>query len=459
MSNPQDNSRTLAETYFTKPAPSRKMPEGRIDAGAALKVLQAEMLIDGEPNKNLATFVTTYMEDEARQVISENLHRNYIDHAEYPRTAEISKRCVRMIHDLFNGPGDPDSPGTATVGSSEAVMLGGLAMKWRWKEQRNKDGKSDAAPNLVYGGDVHVVWDKFCRYFDVEPRKVDIPEGKTTVGPDELGPQIDENTIGVVGVVGTTFTGECDDVEGLDRLLQELKSEKGLDIPMHIDAASGGFVFPFSHPEFKWDFRLESVKSINVSGHKFGLVYPGVGWLILRDDEQIPEGIVFYEDYLGEKDATFTLNFSCSASFVLAQYYMLIREGREGYASMVKAMNMNRDALGERLAKIDALEVLTSERPILPLLIAKVKPDEGFTGSELVGDLTRRNGWLIPAYKMPPKNEEQQILRMLIKVNQTRELVEALGDDFEASVSYLRERADAGVTGGPEPFVHTGHGY
>lgn len=459
MSNQQDNSQTLAETYFTKPAPSRKMPEERIDADAALKVLQAEMLIDGEPNKNLATFVTTYMEDQARQVISENLHRNYIDHAEYPRTAEISKRCVRMIHDLFNGPGDPETPGTATVGSSEAVMLGGLAMKWRWKEQRKKDGKSDAAPNLVYGGDVHVVWDKFCRYFDVEPRKVDIPVGKTTVGPDELGPQIDENTIGVVGVVGTTFTGECDDVEGLDRLLQELKSEKGLDVPMHIDAASGGFVFPFSHPDFKWDFRLESVKSINTSGHKFGLVYPGVGWLILRDDEQIPEGIVFYEDYLGEKDATFTLNFSCSASFVLAQYYMLIREGREGYGSMVKAMNMNRDALGERLAKIDALEVLGSDRPMLPLLIAKVKPEEGFSGSELVGDLTRRNGWLIPAYKMPPKNEEQQILRMLIKVNQTRELVEALGDDFEASVSFLRERAAAGATGGPEPFVHTGHGY
>jgi glutamate decarboxylase len=459
MSSLQDPSRTLAETYFTEPAPSRKMPEHRTDPDAALKVLQSEMLLDGEPNKNLATFVTTYMEEQARQVIAENLHRNYIDHAEYPRTAEISKRCVRMIHGLFNGPGDPETPGTATVGSSEAVMLGGLAMKWRWKERRQKEGKSDAQPNLVYGGDVHVVWDKFCRYFDVEPRKVDVPVGKTTVGPDELGPQIDENTIGVVGVVGTTFTGECDDVEGLDQLLQGLKKEKGLDVPLHIDAASGGFVFPFSHPDFKWDFRLESVKSINTSGHKFGLVYPGVGWLIMRDDNQIPEGIVFYEDYLGEKDATFTLNFSCSASFVLAQYYMLIREGREGYTSLVKAMNKNRDALANRLGQIDALEVLGSERPMLPLLIARVKEDEGFTGSELVADLTRRNGWLVPAYKMPPKNEDQQILRMLIRVSQTREMVEALGDDFEASVSYLRERAAAGSTGGPQPAVHSGHGY
>lgn len=453
-----DASRTLAETWFTKPAESRRFPEHRADPDAVLTMLQSEMMLDGEPNKNLATFVTTYMEPQARKVIEENLHRNYIDHAEYPRTAEISKRCVRMIHDLFNGPGSPEAPGTACVGSSEAVMLGALAMKWRWKNRQKAAGKSDATPNLVYGGDVHVVWDKFCRYFDVEPRKVDVPVGKTTVGVDELAPQIDENTIGVVAVVGTTFTGECDDVEGLNAHLLELKG-KGLDVPMHVDAASGGFVFPFSHPDFKWDFRLEQVKSINTSGHKFGLVYPGVGWLILRDEEQLPEDIVFYEDYLGERDATFTLNFSCSASFVLAQYYMLLREGRDGYSSLVRAMTINRDALTERLEKIDALTVLNSDRPRLPLLIAKVDDDEPFTGTDLVGDLARRNGWLVPAYKMPPKNDHQQILRMLVKVNQTRELVDALGDDFEASVAFLRAAAAAGGLSHVKPAAHTGHGY
>jgi len=303
-----------------------------------------------------------------------------------------------------------------------------------------------------------VVWDKFCRYFDVEPRKVDIPVGKTTVGVDELGPQIDENTIGVVAVVGTTFTGECDDVEALDAHLLELKG-KGLDVPMHIDAASGGFVFPFSHPDFKWDFRLESVKSINTSGHKFGLVYPGVGWLIVRDESQIPEDIIFYEDYLGERDATFTLNFSCSASFVLAQYYMFLREGREGYASLVRAMTKNRDALTERIKQIDALTVLDSDRPRLPLLIARVNDDEPFTGSDLVADLTRRNGWLVPAYKMPPKNDHQQILRMLVKINQTRELVDALSDDFEAAVAFLRKSAAAGGITDVKHEVHSGHGY
>ena len=265
---------TLVERYFTRPAISRRIPDEGRDARTARALLESEMLLDGDPSKNLATFVTTRMEPEAREVIAPNLHRNFIDHAEYPRTAEIANRCVRMLHDLFNGTGEPEAPGTACAGSSEAVMLGALAMKWRWKAAREQAGKLADRPNLVYGADVHVVWDKFCRYFDVEPRQVNLAKGKVTVGPDELEPHIDENTIGAVAVVGTTFSGDCDDVVGIDRMLGELRG-RGLDVPLHIDAASGGFVFPFSHPEFEWDFRLESVKSINVSGHKFGLRLSG----------------------------------------------------------------------------------------------------------------------------------------------------------------------------------------
>ena len=331
---------TIAERYLTQPALDRRLPEDGRDPRTALSIVQSETLLDRNPAKNLATFVTTWMEPEARQVIAENLHRNFIDHAEYPRTAEVARRCVRMIHSLFNGPGEPEEPGTACAGSSEAVMLGALAMKWRWKAARERDGKPVDRPNLVYGADTHVVWDKFCRYFEVEPRQMPLSLGRYTVGPDELAPQIDENTIGVVGVVGTTFTGECDDVAGIDRLLAELRG-RGLDVPMHVDAASGGFVFPFSQPDFVWDFRLESVKSINVSGHKFGLVYPGVGWLVFRDEHQLPDELVFYEDYLGERDATFTLNFSGSSALILAQYYNFIRFGRSGYASLVRAMDAN----------------------------------------------------------------------------------------------------------------------
>jgi len=444
----------VAERYFTQPAIDRQLPEHSREPRTALALLESEVLLDGDPMKNLATFVTTWMEPEARLVITENLHRNFIDHAEYAQTAEISKRCVRMLHNLFNGDGEPDAPGTACAGSSEAVMLGALAMKWRWKAARKAAGKPDDRPNLVYGADVHVVWDKFCRYFDVEPRQVPLAPGRYTVGADEFAPHVDENTIGVVAVVGTTFTGDCDDVGGIDAMLREFAG-RGLDVPMHIDAASGGFVFPFSDPDFEWDFRLPSVKSINVSGHKFGLVYPGVGWLIFRDDDQLPEDLVFYEDYLGERDATFTLNFSGSSAFILAQYYNLVRHGRAGYTSLIRAMDANATALAARLEAEDALELIEGS-PRLPLVIARVSDDEPYTGSDLVGELAKRRGWMVPAYQLPPNNEDQQILRMLVKVNQTRELVDALADDFHASIAALRARGAGQRVRQP---VHSGHGY
>ncbi|MDQ5893998.1 MAG: glutamate decarboxylase [Actinomycetota bacterium] len=452
--NPEQDE-MMVESFFTRPAPDHKIPEVGVIPRAAYNMVASEMELDGDPNKNLATFVTTWMEPEARLVIQDSLHKNYIDHAEYPRTAEISKRCVRMIHDLFNGPEGQDAPGTACAGSSEAVMLGALSMKWNWKNRQKKAGKDTTRPNLVYGSDVHVVWDKFCRYFDVEPRNIPIPKGKTVMGPDDFREHIDENTIGVVGVVGTTFTGQCDDVVGIDRMLTELKG-KGLEVPMHIDGASGGFVFPFSHPDFEWDFRLDSVVSINVSGHKFGLVYPGIGWLITRTDAQVPEELIFYEDYLGEKDATFTLNFSGSSSFVLAQYYQFLRLGHSGYSSVVRAMTKNREALAERLREMDALTVYDDDSPTLPLLIAKTNDNEPFDSNDLVGELARRRGWLVPAYQMPANNENDRIMRMLVKFNQTRELVDALCDDFQNSIAYLRKRGEGKAE---SPPVHSGHGY
>jgi glutamate decarboxylase len=230
---------------------------------------------------------------------------------------------------------------------------------------------------------------------------------------------------------------------------------RGLEVPMHIDAASGGFVFPFSDPDFEWDFRLDSVRSINVSGHKFGLVYPGIGWLVFRDDEQLPEDLVFYEDYLGQRDATFTLNFSGSSAFILAQYYNFVRHGRAGYASLIRAMNANAAALASRLAAEDALELIEGS-PRLPLVIARVRDDEPFTGSDLVGELAKRRAWMVPAYQLPPANEDQQILRMLVKINQSRELADALADDFHASIADLRKRSVGQAVRQP---IHRGHGY
>ena len=230
--------------------------------------------------RNLATFVTTWMEPEAQRLIAANLHRNFIDHAEYPRTAEIEQRCIRMVASLFNAPGE--TTGARTQGSSEAIMLGALSLKWNWRKRREAAGKSVDRPNLVFGGDVHVVWEKFCRYFDVEPRIVPLQEHKYTIGPEDVEPHVDENTIGVAAVLGTTFTGQSDDIPGINALLADLENREGLHVPLHVDAASGGFVWPFLYPDSEWDFRLSHVHSINVSGHKFGLVYPGVGWLIFR---------------------------------------------------------------------------------------------------------------------------------------------------------------------------------
>src|SRR5690348_15728758 len=275
--------------FATQEVPSREFPDAGMTAVDAFRLVSEEMALEGDPARNLATFVTTWMEPEAQRLIAGNLHRNFIDHAEYPRTAEIEQRCIRMLADLFHAPGE--TTGARTQGSSEAIMLGALSLKWNWRKRREAEGGSTATPNLVFGGDVHVVWEKFCRYFDVEPRIVPLQPGKYTIGPEDVEPLVDENTIGVAAVLGTTFTGHKDDVVGINDLLLEIKSGRGLDVPLHIDGASGGFVWPFLYPDSPWDFRLEQVRSINVSGHKFGLVYPGIGWLIFRERSDLAEEI------------------------------------------------------------------------------------------------------------------------------------------------------------------------
>src|SRR5881394_3725407 len=341
-------AREYGNRFLLEPAPDHKLPKKGMFAVDAMRLIGEELVLDGIPMRNLATFVTTWMEPEAQRVIAENLHRNFIDHAEYPQTAEIEQRCIRMLADLFNAPGE--TTGARTQGSSEAIMLGALSLKWKWRERREKANKDTANPNLVFGGDVHVVWEKFCRYFDVEPRIIPLQPDKYTIGPEDVQPHVDENTIGVAAVLGTTFTGHADDILGINALLLELKERRGIDVQLHIDAASGGFVWPFLYPRTEWDFRLEQVRSINVSGHKFGLVYPGIGWLIFRERSDLADDLVFYENYLGKTDATFTLNFSTGASMVLAQYFNFIHFGREGYRYLMDVMQENTRLLASRLA-------------------------------------------------------------------------------------------------------------
>jgi glutamate decarboxylase len=421
--------------YLLEPAPDDKLPKSGMAAEEAMDLIEQEMVLDGLPARNLATFVTTWMEPEAEKVIKENLRVNFIDHAEYPQSAEIEQRCIRMLADLFNAPGE--TTGARTQGSSEAIMLGALSLKWKWRGRRQAAGKAVDRPNLVFGGDVHVVWEKFCRYFDVEPRIVPLKPDKYTIGPEDVEPHIDENTIGVAAVLGTTFTGHADDITGINDYLVSLKHEQGLDVPLHVDAASGGFVWPFLYPHSEWDFRLEQVRSINVSGHKFGLVYPGIGWLVFREKDDLPEDLVFYENYLGKRDATFTLNFSTGSAMVLAQYYNFIRLGHDGYRYLMETMKYNARTLAKEIAACDFELVGDEHDEQLPLVAFKVTGEHNYDEFDVAAQLAAERGWMVPAYTLPPNAEHVKIMRVLVKETLGHSLTMTLGRDIADACSTL----------------------
>jgi glutamate decarboxylase len=427
--------------FLTEDAPDGPFPMRGMSALDAMRLVDEELAVEGDPQRNLATFVTTWMEPEAQRIIGENLYRNFIDHAEYPISAEIEQRCIRMLADLYNAPGE--TTGARTQGSSEAIMLGALSLKWKWRERREAESKPAERPNLVFGGDVHVVWEKFCRYFDVEPRIVRLREDKYVIGPEDVEPHVDENTIGVAAVLGTTFTGHADDIAGINELLVRLKKEKELDVPLHVDAASGGFVWPFLYPESEWDFRLEQVRSINVSGHKFGLVYPGIGWLVFREKADLAEELVFYENYLGKTDATFTLNFSTGASMVLAQYYNFVRYGREGYTYVMEAMESNARCLAEKLEENGNFELIGADREQLPLVAFKLAGEKPYDEFDVSWQLSAERGWMLPAYTMPPEAEDVKVMRALVKQTLSREHVDRLSGDIATACEMLEKKGGA----------------
>jgi glutamate decarboxylase len=300
--------------------------------------------------------------------------------------------------------------------------------------------KSTEKPNLVFGGDVHVVWEKFCRYFDVEPRIVPLQLGKYTVGPEDVEPHIDENTIGVAAVVGTTFTGHSDDVVGINELLVGLRDEQGLDVPLHIDGASGAFVWPFLYPESKWDFRLEQVRSINASGHKFGLVYPGIGWLIFREESDLAKDLVFHENYLGKTDPTFTLNFSTGSSMVLAQYYNFVRFGKAGYRAIMEIMQQNAETLANDIETIGKFRIIGAGDERLPLVAFNLAEQHPYDEFDIAFQLSAERGWMLPAYTMPPNAQDVKMMRALVKLNLNRSLVETLDDDIAHAIQTLEEK-------------------
>ena len=442
--------------FLLEPAPDNALPEHGMRAVDAMRLIGEELVLDGIPQRNLATFVTTWMEPEAQRIIAENLYRNFIDHAEYPQTAEIEQRCIRMLADLFNAPGE--TTGARTQGSSEAIMLGALSLKWKWRERREAAGKDTARPNLVFGGDVHVVWEKFCRYFDVEPRIIPLQPDKYTIGPEDVEPHVDENTVGVAAVLGTTFTGHADDIVGINNLLIRLRDEKGLDVPLHVDGASGGFVWPFLYPDSEWDFRLEQVRSINVSGHKYGLVYPGIGWLVFREPADLPEDLVFYENYLGKRDATFTLNFSTASSMVLAQYYNFVRYGFDGYRYIMETMQANARGLAEQIVGTGHFQLVGEpEAEQLPLVAFKLVEERNYDEFDVASQLAAERGWMVPAYTLPPKADHVKIMRALVKLTLGHSLALTLASDLKEACETLEQKG--GLHERDRKRVKTGVGY
>ena len=472
-------SPTYCQRDFDEDIPAHKIPDNSRAADVVYRLIRDELDLDGNPSLNLASFVTTWMDDEAKQLAEDSINKNFIDFDEYPQTAVIHNRVVNMLADLFHAeiPEDSDlnseNPpfmGTATIGSSEAIMLGLLAHKWNWRKlnKANPNRSAKDQPYLIFGTDVHTCWDKFARYFDVNVKFVYMEPGKYRVTAEdveailerriaddpevmaqceyteeEVGDRKVGELVSAVGcVVCTTFTGDMDDVAGIDAML----TKNGWDIPIHVDGASGGFVLPFTETTEDaepWDFRLPRVASINVSNHKYGLVYPGLGTVLFRNPSVVPEELFFDINYLGGEMHNYSLNFSRASSMVLLQYYNLLRLGREGYGMVMKNCMDNAGYLVEQLQEDETLKQLfepvsrTDRFPVVAFKFAENLPsDIKFTLPELSHEL-KNGGWIVPAYTMPANAEEVTVMRIVVRENLSRDMAEMLILGIKESVSYL----------------------
>jgi len=422
------------------------LPKEEMSPRDAYQLVHDELMLDGNSRLNLATFVTTWMEPEALQLMSETFDKNMIDKDEYPQTAEIEMRCVNIISDLFHGHTNEkkEACGCSTIGSSEASMLCGMAMKWNWRKKREAEGKDVSKPNFVVGSDVQVCWEKFCVYWDIEIREVKMSqENGYRFDVTKVTELCDENTIGVLAILGTTYTGEYQDVKALNSVMEEYNAQTGYDIPIHVDAASGGFVAPFLDPELEWDFRLKWVKSINVSGHKFGLVAPGVGWAMWKDWSLLPEELIFHVNYLGGDMPTFALNFSRPGSQVIAQYYNLIRLGFEGYKKVHQACLDVTYYLRDELENLGIAESIVEDIK-MPLIAFRLKNEAKYDAYQLSKKL-RYHGWQVPAYTLPKDCEKVTILRIVAKEGFDYDLATLLIKHIKEAVVELEEESNSSL--------------
>ncbi len=415
--------------------PRWRIPDHEMMPETAYQIIHDELFLDGNARQNLATFVTTWMEPQATQLYMESFDKNMIDKDEYPQTAAIEERCLHIISDLWNAPDTHATIGTSAIGSSEACMLAGLAFKRRWQNERRAAGKSIESPNIVFSSAVQVVWEKFANYWEVEPRYVPITKEKPYLSPDGMLAAVDENTIGVVPILGVTYNGVYEPVKQLATALDDLEARTGIDVPIHVDAASGGFIAPFLDRDLEWDFRVPRVHSISASGHKFGLVYPGLGWVVWSKREYVPEELIFNVSYLGGNMPTLALNFSRPGAQVLLQYYNFLRLGREGYRRVMQSSQDAAAYLAAELAEMDEFEVLTdgSDMPLVTWTTAGTRP---WTLYDLSAKL-RERGWQVPAYPMPASIQDITVMRVVFRNGVSMDLTRMLLDDLGAALKFL----------------------
>ncbi|MGF6732061.1 glutamate decarboxylase [Paraburkholderia youngii] len=421
---------------FNINVPENEFPQHGIAARAAEALVLSQEWTDTNPMLNMSSFVTTFAEPEAVEIATRNMFKNYIDHDMYPQLFAMETRMVRWLHQLWNGPEGVEPYGTATVGSSEACMLAGLAHKWNWRQKREQDGKDATRPNMVTGGNVQIVWKKFLRYFDVEPRIVPLKPGNYRLTADELEKYVDENTIAVVAIAGQTFTGEDDDIQGIHDWLDAYEARTGISIPMHIDGASGGFVNPFLYADYRWDFRLSRVQSINASGHKYGLTPPGLGWVIFRERSVFNEDLVFYVNYLGGEMPTATLNFSRNAFQIAVQYYQFLRLGFDGYQRIMRQTLDNAIALRQTLVDSGYFTIMNEEQRIPVVAVTLDKSVTKFNEFD-VSNKVREKGWVLSAYSMPANAEEVKSLRVVVRPHINHNVAQMLARDIVNACKYL----------------------
>ncbi|MFI7405320.1 glutamate decarboxylase [Streptomyces sp. NPDC049541] len=426
--------RHSAEDLFL---PSDELPSSESSPDAVCRRVRDELMLDGNARLNLATFVTTWMEPQARQLMAETAEKNLADRAEYPQITAMEERCVQMLARLWHAPHPEQVRGCSTTGSSEAAMLAGLALKRRWQARRRAQGKDTAHPNLVMGANVQVCWKKFANYFEVEPRYVPMEPGRYHLTADTLTAYCDDNTIGVVAILGSTFDGSYEPVADICMALDGYQAATGTDIPVHVDGASGALVAPFLDPGLMWDFQLERIASINASGHKYGHVFPGLGWALWRDAETLPEDLVFHVDYLGGTSPTFTLNFSRPGAHVVAQYYNFLRYGFEGLRKLAGQCRTTALALAARIRNMTPYELITdgSELPAFAFRLAPGTAD--FTVFD-VSHAMRARGWQLPAYAFPEPCQDVSVLRLVVRPGFTTELARLFIADLAQVTRRLR---------------------